>query len=96
MTGTRCLYRSDREISPPGNGAPRGHGKPVLEARLQLADYLDVHLTRPLHFSAAQNAQRVETALDTMTQRERVFLEIEMQDRDKVMHAFDYDPLRGG
>ena len=75
-------------------GAPRGHGKSVIEARTRLAGYLDEHLPRPLHFNDVDAARRVEQAIDTMTPAERVYLEIDMQSQAKVMHSSDYDPLR--
>lgn len=92
---TRLLYDPNR--SPPrelGTGAPRGHSKSVLEARNELAGYLDAHLHRPLHFSEVEAAHRVETALNTMTQAERVYLEIDMQSRAKVFHSSEYDPIK--
>ena len=90
---TRCLYRPGQEQPQPGNGAPRGQNKSVIEARNKLGDYLDSALTRPLYFSDSQNAERVETALNTMTVTERVFLEIEMQGAAKVMHSYKYEAL---
>ena len=84
----------------PGNGAPSGHAQPIREARQQLHEYLDASLTRPLYnsngqpFTSSDGYARAEQALDAMTMAERVFVELEMNDRAKVSHSFNYDPLR--
>ena len=87
--GTHRLYRPGSGPRPRGDGAPTGHGLPVMEARRGLADYLDANLSRPLYVSDVARAADLETALDTMTLAERVYLEIEMQSRAKVMFSAD-------
>lgn len=94
MSEPRVLFDPNRVPSRPSNGAPRAIGKEGIQARHQLGEYLDAVLQRPLYFDDGQSQARVESALDTMTQAERVYLEIEMQSRARVLHAFDYDPLR--
>lgn len=94
MSDTRCLFRPDHVTAPPGNGAPRAIGREGTEARFRIGEFLDAALMRPLYFDEAQQQQRVEHSLDTMTQAERVYLEIEMMDRATIMHSFDYDALR--
>ena len=92
---TRCLFNPNRERYTPGDGAPKGNFPAARIARQALGEFLDANLTRPLYNSAAQNDQRVERELDSMTQAERVYLEIEMQARAKVFYSFNYDALPG-
>ena len=87
----RCLFNSSRQPDLPGDGAPKGRGQRSIEARNKLAGFLDATLIKPLWLDD-QDA-RVEQALDTMSMSERVYLEIEMQERAKVFHSFSYDPL---
>ena len=87
----RCLFNSSRQKDLPGDGAPRGSGMRSIEARNRLAEFLDATLIKPLWLDD-QDA-RVEKALDTMSLSERVYLEIEMQQRAKVFHSFNYDSL---
>lgn len=92
----KLLYRegqADREVI--GWGAPRGNSKESLIARNQIAEFLDAALIRPLHFDEQQQMARVEQSLNTMTIAERIAIEIEMTERTKVFHSYDYDPLRG-
>ena len=49
---------------------------------------------RPLFMDGEAQQSRVESALDAMTRAERVYLEIEMTQRSRQVHSFDYDPLR--
>ena len=91
---TRCLFNPNRERYTPGDGAPKGNFPAARIARQALGEFLDANLTRPLYNSTAQNDARVERELDSMTQAERVYLEIEMQARARVFHSSDYDPLR--
>lgn len=76
------------------SAAPRGTSKESIIARNNLGEFLDVVLIRPLHFNEEQQMERVEQSLTTMTRAERVYLEIEMTQRAKVSHSFEYDPLR--
>jgi hypothetical protein len=94
MSEPRVLFDPNRIAVPASDGAPRAIGKEGVQARHQLGEYLDAVLQRPLYFDDGQSQARVETALDTMTQAERVYLEIEMQGRARVLHSFEYDPLR--
>lgn len=94
MSDVRCLSRPDRITIAAGNGAPTGVSKPANAARQNIADFLDASLMRPLYFNDGQMQERIDTAMTTMTQAERVFLELEMQSRSRVMHSFDYDPMK--
>ena len=94
MSDVRCLYRAGRETYPLAHGAPKPTSKEGIIARNDIAEYLDAHLMQPLFFSSLQHEARVTQSLDTMTQAERVYLEIEMHERARVMHSFDYDPVR--
>ena len=95
MSDVRVLFDPHRIAPQPGDGAPRAHGgRDMVQARQQLGEYLDAKLMRPLYCDDAQQHQRVETALDTMTRAERIVLEIEMTERVRQSHSFDYDPLR--
>ena len=91
---TRCLYRPDRETFPDGTGAPRQVGREGMQAFNEIAEYLDAHLMQPLYFTGGEMQSRVEQSLRSMSQAERVFIEIEMNERRRVMHSFDYDPVR--
>jgi hypothetical protein len=91
----RLLYRPGQELNDiPGDGAPRGTSKEAQLARNNLGDFLDAMLLRPLWFDESRQMQRVEQALTSMTLPERVMLEIEMTERAKTVHSYDYDPLR--
>jgi hypothetical protein len=74
--------------------APDGRSPIGLEQREKLADFLALALMKPLHHSHAQHRLSVEQSLNTMSHSERVYLEIEMTERAKVMHSYDYDALR--
>lgn len=97
---TRCLYNPNRERYTPGNGAPRGASRSVLEARQELHNYLDASLCRPLYnsngqpFSSSDAHARAEQALDGLSMAERVYVELEMQARQKRIHSYEYDALR--
>jgi hypothetical protein len=94
VSDVRVIFNPNRVVLPPSDGAPKAVGRAGTEARHQLGEYLDAVLPRPLYFDDQKNHARVESALDTMTRAERVYLEIEMQSRSRVLHSFDYDPLR--
>lgn len=94
MSDVRCLFRAGHEKFPPADGAPRATNSETTKARNDICEYLDAHLMQPLFFSNAQQQQRVEHSVNTMTRAERVYLEIEMHDRARVLHSFDYDPIR--
>lgn len=85
----RLLHRAGTEPALPTKIAPRD---PV--ARENIADFLFTALMKPLHKSTQQHRLNVEQSLNTMSHAERVYLEIEMTSRAKVMHSFDYDALR--
>ena len=89
------LYRPGQELNDiPGHGAPRGTSKEAIVSRNNLGEFLDAVLLRPLWFDESQQMQRVEHSLNTMTLAERVTLEIEMTERSRATHSFEYDPLR--
>jgi hypothetical protein len=94
MSDVRLLRRAAEPIGAKGNFAPSGSSKESLQARNALGEYLDCVLIRPLHFSEEQQMARVEQSLNTMSLAERVFLEIEMTQRSRAVHSYDYDPLR--
>lgn len=94
MSDHRVIFDPNRSPAPRSNGAPKPVGKEGIQARHELGQYLDAVLQRPLYASEEQAQARVEAALDTMTPAERVYLEIEMQDRVRALHSFDYDALR--
>lgn len=86
----RCIYRANvvADVGP-SHAAPRD-----LHERQEIAEFLGTALMKPLHHSAQQHRATVEKAIDTMTIAERVAIEIEMTQRAKTMHSFDYDALR--
>lgn len=91
----RLLYRHAAPVtSVVHSAAPRGNSKEAIVARNALGEFLDHVLIRPLWFDESQQMARVEQSLNTMSHAERVYLEIEMTSRAKVMHSFDYDALR--
>ncbi len=91
----RLIYRPSAAVPPPpADGAPNGTSRESMMARNALGDYLDAVLIRPLYFTEEQQMDRVRQSLNTMTRSERVLLEIEMTERAKKMHSFEYDPLR--
>jgi hypothetical protein len=85
----RCLFRAGQIEMPRTNVAPQHP-----EEREEMADFLNGALMKPLHHSVQQHRLNVEQSLNTMTRAERVYLEIEMQERARAVHSFDYDPLR--
>lgn len=83
----RPLYRPNRESAPRGITLPRDdHDK--------IGQFLDATLMRPLWSSVADQDSAINNALDTLTFPERVFIELEMRDREREMYSSDYDPLR--
>lgn len=95
MDDCRLIHRPSDAVAPPlANGAPKGTSKESIIARNNLGEFLDAVLIRPLHFDESQQMERVEQSLNTMTRAERVYLEIEMTERARAVHSFDYDPLR--
>ena len=90
----RLIYRASAAPAPVADGAPSGSTKESIMARNALGDYLDAVLIRPLWFSEEKQMDRVTQSLNTMTRSERILLEIEMTERAKKMHSFEYDPLR--
>lgn len=92
----KLLFREGQDqLNVVGWGAPRGNSKEALIARNQIGEFLDETLMRPLYFDETQQMARVEQSLNTMTIAERIAIEIEMTERTKVFHSYDYDPLRG-
>ena len=92
----RLIYRRTAPVpSVIESAAPRGNSKEAIVARNNLGEFLDAVLIRPLWFDESQQMLRVEQSLNTMSHAERVYLEIEMTERAKVMHSYDYDALRG-
>lgn len=77
-----------------GGGAPTANSKEAIVARNNLGEFLDAVLIRPLWFDEGRQMQRVEQSLATMTVAERIYLEIEMTERNRAVHSYDYDPLR--
>ena len=90
----RLIYRASSAPAPAANGAPTGSTKESIVARNALGDYLDAVLIRPLWFDEEKQMERVTQSLNTMTRSERILMEIEMTERTKKMHSFEYDPLR--
>jgi len=64
------------------------------EAREDIADFLYGALMKPLHHSIQQHRLNVEQSLTTMTIAERIAVELEMTQRSRAVHSYDYDPLR--
>ncbi len=91
MTDSDCrlLHRANVEPALPTRNAPRDP-----DARDNMADFLHGALMKPLHHSIQQHRLNVEQSLNTLSHAESVYLEIEMTERAKVMHSYDYDSLR--
>jgi hypothetical protein len=85
----RCIHRANRVDMPTTNVAPRDP-----HDRQAMAEFLGAKLMKPLYHSAQQHHMSVEHSLNTMSHAERVYLEIEMTERTKAMHSYDYDALR--
>lgn len=94
MSDIRCLYRPGIEPPGRGGGAPVGHGRDAQEARGNLAGFLDAALPRSIYADNVARQNQIEQSIETMTPAERVFLEIEMQERRRAYYSSDYDPLR--
>ncbi len=60
------------------------------ESRKRAGEYLATRLRLP-GGTEAEFSRHVSQTLDQMTQRERVFLEIEMSERAQSCHSFDAD-----
>lgn len=96
MNDVRCLHRAGVVPAPETNVVPRrDFSGNNIEERERLADFLSDALMKPLYHSVQQHRQNVEQSLNTMTIAERIAIEIEMTERTKVFHSYDYDPLRG-
>ena len=93
----RALYRPGRERLPDGDGLPPRDFQPGQaawqEAGDLLADPESGRLMRPLHADDQQYSELVNERLRTMTLTERVDIEIELTQRFRRAHSFDYDPL---
>jgi hypothetical protein len=85
----RCIYRADQVEMPRTNVAQKDP-----EAREEIADFLFAALMKPLHHSVQQHRLDVDQALTTMTIAERIAIELEMTQRSRAVHSYDYDPLR--
>jgi hypothetical protein len=84
----RLLYRPDAPVQQQ-TSVVRGAAE-----RERLGEFLSGALMKPLWHSAEEHHIAVEHSLNTMSIAERIAIEIEMTQRAKVMHSFDYDPLR--
>lgn len=85
----RRIFRADHVEMARTNVAPQ---QP--EEREEMAGFLSGALMKPLHHSTQQHRLNVEQSLASMTRAERVYIEIEMMQRARAAHSFDYDPLR--
>ncbi len=87
MSTVRCLSRRQ---PPPGPGDAFGG----VAERERARDYLATRMQSP---NGAPILSVVERELGQMTQRERVFLEIEMAEHAESCHTFeaDYGPWSG-
>ena len=94
MSEVRALYRPNREAAPLGDGLPDAYSKADKEARAEIGGFLDAVLMRPLWSSDGDRNVAIIQALETMTIPERVFIELEMRDRQKSFYTSEYDPLR--
>lgn len=90
---TRCIYRPDGDTRQPAKGLPQGHAPACDESRNRIREYLDASLM-PLPGAPQRHFERVQHDMETMTQSERVFIELEMQGRNRASHSFDYDPIK--
>lgn len=94
MSDVRCLHRAGAMPMPETNVVPRRDVPHQAEERDRLAEFLGDALMKPLYHSVQQHRQTVEQSLNTMTIAERIAIEIEMTERSKVFHSYQYDPLR--
>jgi len=78
-----------RRSAPPVSG----NAFPNIADRERARDYL---ATRMLNPSTGSVMPLVERELDQMTQRERVFLEMEIGAKVELSHSFDYDASAWG
>jgi hypothetical protein len=97
----RLLPREDPELD---IGAPQGRTKEAGAAREEIAEFLDSKLQWPLYVDGMEvteatrqhaRQQQIEQSLATMSQAERVFIEIEMLEERRRAPAYtsNYDPL---
>ncbi len=92
----RVLYSpqpNPQRLAPADPFLPRGHTKDAITARQAISDYLAAQMMRPLHASDEDFDRRVKAETDSMTLAERVFVEIEMTQRNRTFYSADYDPL---
>ena len=92
----RCLFNPNFVVPRRSNGAPQGPSRAAHDARINLEEFLDANLQRPLTLSNAERTKQLEQALDTMTPSERVWLEIEMQSQTQATYSVNYDALPTG
>ena len=94
----RALYRPGRDRLPDGDGLPPRDFPPGQSAWQEAGDLLadpeSGRLMRPLHADDQQYSDLVNERLRTMTLAERVDIEIELTQRFRRAHSFDYDPLK--
>lgn len=94
----RALYRPGRERLPDGDGLPP-QGSAARQAVSQeigdhIADPENARMWRPLHAKDDQYSDLVNDRLRTMTLAERIDIEIELTQRFRRAHSFEYDPLK--
>jgi len=83
----RALYRPNREPAQVGISLD-------IKTRDQIGSFLDASLMRPLWSTNAEWDQSISESLGTISFPERVMIELDMQERQKAAHSFEYDPLR--
>jgi hypothetical protein len=94
----RALYRPGRDPLPDGDGLPPPGHPASQEVHQEIGDFLsdpaNGRIARPLHADDNQYSELVNERLRTMTLVERIDIEIDLTQRFRCAHSFDYDPLR--
>jgi hypothetical protein len=98
---TRALYRPGRSDAPlpDGNALPRGTSHQALDARAAIEEALtdpasSASVPRPLYATDDQYEASVRERMRTMSLAERIDIEIQLTERNRRVHTYDYDALR--
>lgn len=95
---TRALYRPGRERLPDGDGLPPVDLPAGATTWQEIGDFIadpaNGRIARPLHADDNQYSELVNERLRAMTLVERIDCEIELTQRFRRAHTFDYDPLK--
>lgn len=88
MTTLSLTRATPRTVPAMGSGAPQRGGLDAEKQRSDIGEFLNGRMMVP--------GEKIDAEIDSLTLRERTWLEIEMRQNVQVMHSVDYDPFASG